>query len=169
LLRIVVVGVLAYSGLLIVLRVTGKRTLSKMNAFDFVITVALGSTVATVLLSSDVVLIEGLTALTLLVLLQFVVTWLSVRVPWVRRVVTGEPSLVLYRGEFLDDVLVKTRVTRSEVVAAVRDAGLARVETAQAVVLETDGSFSVITGGNGGAADTALTTVKTHGALSRDA
>jgi uncharacterized membrane protein YcaP (DUF421 family) len=54
LLRVVVVGILAYTGLVLLLRISGKRTLSKMNAFDFVVTVALGSTLATILLSSDV-------------------------------------------------------------------------------------------------------------------
>lgn len=59
LLRTLAVGVLAYSALVVVLRVSGKRTLSKMNAFDFVVTVALGSTLASTLLSKGVALAEG--------------------------------------------------------------------------------------------------------------
>ncbi len=80
LLRILVVGVLAYVALIVLLRVTGKRTLSKMNAFDLVVTVALGSTLATVLLSKDVALADGVVAFALLIGLQFIITWLSVRV-----------------------------------------------------------------------------------------
>ncbi len=57
--RTVVVGVLAYLALVLLLRVSGKRTLSKMNAFDLVVTVALGSTLATVLLSTSVALARG--------------------------------------------------------------------------------------------------------------
>lgn len=68
--RIVVVGVLAYAALVIFLRFSGKRTLSKMNAFDLIVTVALGSTLATILLSKDVALAEGLLALLLLIALQ---------------------------------------------------------------------------------------------------
>jgi uncharacterized membrane protein YcaP (DUF421 family) len=64
-----------------VLRVSGKRTLSKWNAFDFVVTIALGSILATVLLSKDVRLAEGLTACALLVGLQFLNTWIAVRSP----------------------------------------------------------------------------------------
>lgn len=59
LLRTLVVGVLAYVSLVVFLRISGKRTLSKMNAFDLIVTVALGSTLATVLLSKDVALAEG--------------------------------------------------------------------------------------------------------------
>lgn len=62
LLRAVVVGILAYGGLLLFLRASGKRTLAKMNAFDLVVTVALGSTLATVLLTEDVALLEGWSA-----------------------------------------------------------------------------------------------------------
>ena len=75
----VVVGTCSYLSLLVLLRVSGKRTLAKLNAFDFVVIVALGSTLSSVLLSSDVALAEGVTAMVLLVGLQFLVAWLSVR------------------------------------------------------------------------------------------
>ncbi len=71
LLRILIVGPLAYILLIVILRTSGKRTLSKLNAFDFVVTVALGSTLATVLLSKDVPLIEGVLAFAVLAILQF--------------------------------------------------------------------------------------------------
>ena len=70
LLRVMVVGVAAYAALVALLRASGKRTLAKLNAFDFVVTVALGSTLATVLLSKDVALAEGLRAFALLTGLQ---------------------------------------------------------------------------------------------------
>ncbi|UYG08412.1 DUF421 domain-containing protein [Halomonas sp. M4R1S46] len=94
LLRTLIVGVLAYVVLIVFLRVSGKRTLSKMNAFDLVVTVALGSTLATVLLAKDVALAEGLLAFALLIGLRFAVTWSSVRARWVRRLATGEPLML---------------------------------------------------------------------------
>ncbi|HYO29929.1 MAG TPA: hypothetical protein VER37_05050, partial [Thermomicrobiales bacterium] len=100
--RVVVVGILAYAALVAILRVSGSRTLSKMNAFDLIVTVALGSTLATILLSKDVALVEGIIALALLVGLQYVVTWLVVRFPAVGRAVKSEPTLLLHRGRFLD-------------------------------------------------------------------
>lgn len=143
-LRTALVGVLAYVALVFVLRVSGRRTLSKMNAFDLIVTVALGSTLATVLLDQKLALAEGAAAFALLVGLQYVITWSSVRVGWVRRLVTGEPMLLLYRGALLPDSLRRARVTEDEVRAAVRSAGLASMEAVRAVVLETDGSFSVV-------------------------
>ncbi len=72
--RILLVGPLAYGALMVLLRVSGKRTLTKLNAFDLVITVALGSTLATIVLSKDVALAEGVLALGLLAGLQFAIT-----------------------------------------------------------------------------------------------
>ena len=83
---------------LLLLRVSGKRTLTKMNAFDLVVTVALGSTLATVLLTKSVALAEGLTAFVLLIFLQFVLTWLFVRSQAASRLVKSEPTLLAYQG-----------------------------------------------------------------------
>lgn len=149
LLRTTVVGILAYAALVLFLRFSGKRTLAKMNAFDLVVTVSLGSTLATITLSTDVALAQGLLALALLIALQFVMTWSSVRWGWVRRMITGEPSLLLFRGQFLQGALRRTRLTEEEVRAAVRSQGLPAIEEVEAVVLETDGSLSVIGRGDG--------------------
>ncbi len=143
-LRTSIVGVLAYITLILVIRLAGKRVLSKMNAFDFIITIALGSMLATILLNKDVALAEGATALALLVGLQYLITWTSVRAPWVRKIVTGEPALLFYEGAFLESALRRERVTADEILASIREAGLSDLEQTTAVVLETDGSFSVI-------------------------
>ena len=144
LLRVLVVGALAYLALIVLLRVSGKRTLSKMNAFDLVVTVALGSTLATILLSKDVALAEGVLALALLIAFQFLIAWLSVRSATARRLVKAEPSLLLHRGQFLKQAMKAERVTEAEVRAAVRAQGVATLEEVEAVVLETDGSFNVV-------------------------
>lgn len=157
--RTAVIGVLAYVSLVVLLRVSGRRTLSKMNAFDLVVTVALGSTLATVLLSKDVSLAQGTLAFALLIGMQFLVTWLSVRTSWVRNVVTGEPALLLYRGAVLSAAMRKSRVTQEELRSAVRAAGIPKLENVEAVVLETDGSFSVVRG-DGDSEDTTLKDVK---------
>lgn len=143
-LRVVVIGPLAYVALVALLRASGKRTLAKLNAFDLVVTVALGSTFATVLLSKSVPLLDGVTALATLVGLQFGVAWLSVRSQAISGFVKSEPTLLLRGGEFLDAALRRQRVTRDEVRAALRNSGVPDGGRASAVILETDGSLSVI-------------------------
>jgi uncharacterized membrane protein YcaP (DUF421 family) len=142
--RTLIVGASAYAALVLILRISGKRTLTKLNAFDLVVTVALGSTLATVLLSKDVALAEGVAAFTLLCFAQYVVTWSSVRSQFIRGIVKGEPTLLLYRGELLWDALKRERVTKDEIQSAARSAKQDDLQALAAVVLETDGSLSVI-------------------------
>ncbi|WP_199516690.1 DUF421 domain-containing protein [Nucisporomicrobium flavum] len=142
--RVAVIGVLTYALLVVVLRISGKRTLAKMNAFDFVVTVALGSTLATILLSRDVTLSEGLAALVLLVVLQFVATWLSVRSGSIRHLLKSAPTLLVHNGRMNEGAMRRQRVTANEVLQAVRSQGIGDLDLVAAVVLETDGTFSVI-------------------------
>lgn len=144
LLRVIVVGIAAYVALIAMLRISGKRTLAKMNAFDLVVTVALGSTLATVLLTSNVALLEGLLGLALLVLMQFIIASLSARFGLVERLAKSSPRMLLVNGRIDHDALRRERVTRDEVLAAVRSAGSGDLADIAAVVLETNGTLSVI-------------------------
>ncbi|WP_026463954.1 DUF421 domain-containing protein [Adhaeribacter aquaticus] len=144
LIKIIVVGSLTYIGLIIILRITGKRTLTQMNAFDFIVTVALGSTLATATLSKDTPLAEGLTGLGLLILLQFLVSWLYVRVPFFSRLIKSEPRLLFYQGEFKSKAMQHERITREELLQAARNQGILSLSQIEAIVLETNGKFSII-------------------------
>lgn len=142
--RVLAVGAVAYLTLVLILRVSGKRTLAKLNAFDLVVTVALGSTLATILLTADVSWAEGATALALLALLQLLVAWTTTRVPGARSVVTARPTLLLRDGELQRQRMAEQRVTEDEVRQAVRSTGNGDLSTVAAVVLESDGTLSVI-------------------------
>jgi uncharacterized membrane protein YcaP (DUF421 family) len=142
--RVAAVGVLAYAGLVFMLRVSGNRTLSKMNSFDLVVTVAFGSTLSTILINKNVSLAEGLAALALLVVLQLLITWCSVRSPLVSDIVKTAPTVLLLDGELQHDAMMRVRVTSAEVMAAVRQQGLGSLGDIDVVVLESDGSLSVV-------------------------
>lgn len=157
--RVGVTAVVAYAALLVFLRLSGKRTLSKLNAFDLVVTVALGSTLATVVLSKDVALVDGLLALALLIGLQYAVAWLSVRAPAFQRLVKNEPSLLFYEGTFLDVALRRARITREEVLAGIRGQGVESLADLRAVVLETDGTLSIVRARGPRPPDSALSSV----------
>ena len=144
LLRVLVVGVLAYVALVVLLRVSGKRTLSKLNAFDLIVTVSLGSTLATILLSKDVALAEGVLALAVLIFAQYAITALSTRSESVQRLVKATPRLIVYRGRILQDAMRSERLTEEEIWAVLRGQGYASLEDVGAVVLETDSSLSVL-------------------------
>lgn len=136
--------ILAYFTMIIILRISGKRTLSKMNAFDFIVTVALGSSLATVALSADMPLAKGILVFFLLIFLQYVLTWLSVRVKKLKRVMTSQPSLLLYKGKLLKDVLKEERITLEEIYVVLREKGINSLEEVDIIVLETTGELTVI-------------------------
>ncbi len=142
--RILAVGASAYATVVVVLRFSGKRTLAKLNAFDLVVTVALGSTLATILLSNDVSWAEGAVALALLAAAQFTVAWVTAHRPGARSVVTSRPTLLLRDGEPLEDALRQQRVTIDEIRQVVRASGSGDLSSIAAVVLESDGSLSVV-------------------------
>ncbi|MEM7714935.1 MAG: YetF domain-containing protein [Cyanobacteria bacterium P01_A01_bin.68] len=138
------VGTLGYIATIILLRVSGKRTLSKWNSFDFIVTIAFGSILASLMLSKDTSLVQGVLAIGMLVLFQFIITWVSVRSNIFQGWIKAEPTLLLFQGELQRNALRHQRVSKGEVLAALRTNGLGSLEEAEAVILETDGSFSVI-------------------------
>lgn len=139
-----IAGTLSYFGLIVWLRVSGKRTLSKWNSFDFVVTIALGSILASALLTKSVSLVQTMAAIGLLVCFQFILTWLAVRSSIVQNLIKAKPTLLFFEGEFIEHWLKQERVAKGEVLAAIRLSGGSNLNDIGAVVLETDGSFSVI-------------------------
>lgn len=144
-------GTLCYLWVLVLLRWFGKRSMSKWNAFDWIVSVAMGSTLASCLLSKDVSVAQGFLAFLLLLSFQFAVTWLSVRSAAISHLVKARPTLLLRDGQMQQHAMRAQRVTESEVLAALRAHGVASEKEARAVVLETDGSFSVVKSSSAGA------------------
>lgn len=141
--RTLLVGTLAYVLLVLVLRISGKRTLAKLNAFDLVVTVALGSTLSTILLQESVALAEGAAALGLLVLAQFAVTHVSVRSKRFAEFVRSEPTLLARDGMFCRKAMLSERITEEEAQAAIRSSGARGLEAVHSMILESDGTISV--------------------------
>src|SRR5207237_9153712 len=98
--RSIILAALAYTALVILARISGKRTLSRMNVFDFAFVVALGSTLASTILSTDITLTDGVVALTVLIALQVFLSWLCVTSHRVDQIVNGNPTLIMHRGQF---------------------------------------------------------------------
>lgn len=150
--RIAIVGPIAYVTLIVFLRVAGKRSISKMNAFDFVVTVALGSLLGTVILDRSVGIIDGTAAMGVLLVGQYLVSWLSVRSDGFERMLKAEPTLILRDGRPLPDAMRRMRVTQRDIDAAARQAGVNSANVAE-MILEPDGTVSVIVDERSGTGD----------------
>lgn len=148
--QVVVSTVVIYALLVVLLRVTGKRTTSKMNSFDWIVTLAVGSMVASTALSPDVSIVEGLVGIGLLVTLQLVMSKLTVVFPFIQDVVVATPTLVFFRGQFIDKAMLRQRVTREDILSAMRSQGFVDSGEVLAVVLESNADLSVVPAGSKG-------------------
>ena len=143
------------------LRISGKRrTLSQMKEFDFIVTVALGSTLATVLLSKDVALADGVLALEILISLQYILASLSVRSKKFSQLINSDPTLIFYKGSFLESALRKERVTEAELRSILRSSGVTLINQIEAVVMESNGQFTAVKEGSLSNEDSPLSNVK---------
>ncbi|ADM09975.1 hypothetical protein PB2503_09614 [Parvularcula bermudensis HTCC2503] len=142
--RVAVSGLATFVGVVAILRLSGARTLAKLNQFDFVITIALGSIFASTVLSTSVTIAEGLAATIVLVGLQWSITKLSVLSPRFRQIVTTAPELLFYQGAFQERTMQRARVTRDELRSATRDSSIGSMADVAAMVLESDGTISII-------------------------
>jgi len=133
-----------YVIMVVALRVAGQRALAKMSAYDMIVTVALGSLVASVATSTDITVADGAAAVVTFLVLQQATSWLQARSKHVHHLVRERPQVMVWNGRFLDDRLSEASVSQDEVRAAIRRTGMLSVSQVQCVVLENDGEWSVM-------------------------
>lgn len=133
-----------YAAVVLYTRLAGLRSFSKMSSFDFAMTVAIGSLIATTVLTADPPLLRAAAALATLYLLQFGVAWLRVRFDAVGHTVDNQAVLLMEDGRILEDAMRRAAVSRSDLIAKLREANVLRLEQVRAVVMETTGDISVL-------------------------
>lgn len=141
--HIAICAAISFVALFLFIRISGKRTLSKLNAFDFIVSVSMGSTLSSMILSK-VTLAEGSAALIVIIILQFVLAWMATRSSKLEKVINSEPSLLYYEGQFLRETMAKEYITESEIIAEIRKFRIDRIERVKAVVLELNGEMTVV-------------------------
>ncbi|AKM08016.1 DUF421 domain-containing protein [Pelagerythrobacter marensis] len=146
--EVAVLSLAFYLTVVILTRLSGKRTTGQMNNFDWIITVAVGSLAASGILLRDVSYAEATVAIIALGLCQYVVTFVLVRSSTVTKAIKAQPTLLLHKGVFLEDAMKQTRITRAEIESALRSEGIVDPAEANWVILETDGTFAVVPRGD---------------------
>jgi len=139
-----VLGTAGYLVLVMLLRITGARTMANMTPLDFVVAVTLGSAFGRTITAVDVPLAQSVTALALLIGLQWLLATGRARWEWVRRTVDSPPVLLWYDGELIESTLRKHRLTLTDVHTAARESGHGSLDELRAVVMQQDGSLGVI-------------------------
>lgn len=147
LLRGFLLAVIALMWVVLLVRVVGLRSLSKMTSFDFVMTVALGSLVAGASQASDW---PGFAQPMIAMVGLFAIQWTSARIrkssDLVEDAIQNQPVVLMRDGKIIRSALDQTRVAESDLYAKLREANVLRMEEVRAVVLETTGDVSVLHG-----------------------
>ncbi len=136
------IGIMAAA--IVVIRIVGLRSLSKMSSFDFVVTVALGSIVGSVAASATS-LPNGALAFTTLLVLKGAIAGVRRRTN-IGSAIDNEPLLLVDRGDLIEEHLDRAKVSREDVIAKLREANVTRWDQVLAVVFETTGDISVLHG-----------------------
>ncbi|MGI9174489.1 MAG: DUF421 domain-containing protein [Rhodothermales bacterium] len=144
LLRAGITATLFYFFIIVAIKVVGKRSTSKMNNFDWIVTVAIGAMAGSTILVKDIALFEGLFATAVLLGLQFVFTGISSRSERIGKALRARPTLLVYQGTYMEEEMHRERVSRGEIEGAVRRSGFSDLDQVWAVVLESNSELSVV-------------------------
>ncbi|MEJ2880464.1 DUF421 domain-containing protein [Pedobacter sp. GR22-6] len=136
-------SILAYFILFLFIRISGKRTLAKLTAFDFVVTVTLGSTLSSMMLGK-VTMLEGTVAMAIIIGLQYLLAWTARESETLEKVINSSPTMVFYRGVFLEEAMKKEVLTHEEIYAEIRKFRMLDVDQVVAVIMELNGELTVI-------------------------
>ena len=139
-------AVTIYFFLLLFTRALGKRELAEMSAFELLVLVTIGDLVQQGVTQEDYSMTGAMLAVSTFGFLALLGSYIGFRFPRTAPVLEGRPVVVLYNGEFLDEVLKVERLKRDEVLEAARNQGITDVAQVELAVLEPDGRFSFLSG-----------------------
>lgn len=158
--RIALTTVMVYIIIVFTTKVSGKRSTSQLNNFDWIVTVMIGSLGASTILLKSIPLIEGVTSIFILYALQFLVTKYASISPQFSNFILSEPRIVFYQGQFLPEAMQAERLTRQELECAMRSDGVHNFDEVEAIVFESDAKLTVITKSNDRQSDTVSETLQ---------
>jgi len=133
-----------YVVVLILLRTAGKRELGQMTPFDLVVILVIANAVQNAMTGGDNSLTGGIIAAATLTFVNIGVSRWGSSVPFVRRLVVSEPTLLLQDGKPITEHMVRERIDLGELEMAAREHGIPELSQVAAAVLEEDGSISII-------------------------
>lgn len=137
-------GLIIYVFLIVLLRLTGKRQVGQMVPFDLVLLLVLSNTVQNAIIGGDNSIAGGVISAVTLVTANWLVSLLTYRSKKVEALVEGRPELLVHNGKLFEKALAHAKLTRHELMNALREAGCASIEDARAAFLENDGTISII-------------------------
>jgi uncharacterized membrane protein YcaP (DUF421 family) len=130
--------------ILLITRVIGRRQLGELEPFDLILLVVLGDLVQQGITQSDESVTGALIVISTIALLSVIVSWLSYRVPQLRRVTEGEPIVLVQDGKPIERNMRRERITLDDIQEELRRSQIASVGEVAWAILEDDGHISCI-------------------------
>lgn len=143
-LSIIVRSALIYAAVVIGLRLSGKREIGQMTVLDLVVLLLIANAVQNAMVGADTSLLGGLLAGGTLLILNRLLATIRVRSPRLRHALEGSPTVLVLHGEIMRDAMRREGIDDDILNAALREHGLPDISGVDMVVLETDGSMSVV-------------------------
>lgn len=141
----VIRGLVVYSFLLIVFRISGKQSLSQMTSFDLVLLLIISETTQEAMVDSDHSVTNGFLLIVTLVGTTVLLATLKQFFPRLELILDGQPVIVVDRGQLVDRVMIKSRVDEEDILSAARKLhGLERLDQIKYAILEKDGKISIV-------------------------
>lgn len=136
---------LIYLALLVLLRLSGKRTVGRFTPFDLLVLVILGDAVQGAMLADDTSVSAALVVVATLLLLNALVGYVSARNRRIDRMLEGTPTLLARNGRLYEESLRGANLSRADFREAMRKVGCTRIDDIRLGVLETDGEITIVT------------------------
>lgn len=134
-----------YGALLLIFRISGKRTLAQITTFDFVLLLIIGEATQQAMLGDDFSVTNGVLVITTLVALDVAMSFVKEKLRWFDRAADSLPVVIFQDGRPIGDRMRKARVEENDILAAGRGSqGIERLDQIKYAVLEQSGSISVI-------------------------
>jgi uncharacterized membrane protein YcaP (DUF421 family) len=142
--EIVLRGALIYVALLLLLRLSGKRTVGQFTPFDLLVLVLLGDAVQGAMIAEDKSVTGGVLLVATLLVLNWLAGFVSARSRSVDRLLEGTPELLVRDGTLYESVLRRSNISHTDLKESMRKAGCTRMEDVRLAVLETNGQITVV-------------------------
>jgi uncharacterized membrane protein YcaP (DUF421 family) len=134
-----------YAFLLLIFRIAGKRSLSQITTFDFVLLLIIGEATQQALLGNDFSITNALLIIVTLVGVDIGMSLWKQRSPALEKLVDGVPLVIVEEGKPLKDRMDKARVDEADILTAARELqGLERMDQIKYAVLERSGGISIV-------------------------
>jgi uncharacterized membrane protein YcaP (DUF421 family) len=137
-------AVILYILVIFAVRLMGKRQLGELQPSELVITILVSNIATLPLEDVSIPLSVGVTPILALVCFEVITSWLSLKIPNVRRIISGRPKIIISNGRIDSEVMRDLRFSVDDLMTALRGNGIFRIDEVQYAIVETTGSVSVM-------------------------